>query len=306
MTRFVLRRLMSIVPTLWVIVTITFFLIRLAPGGPFVSEREIPAEAKAALAAKYGLDQPLHVQYFRYLGNVARFDFGPSYKFPARSVREIILGALPTSLELGGLALLVALVIGIPIGAIAAMRQNSAWDHVPMGFAMLGVSIPNFVLGPLLIFVFALTLRWLPPALWGGLSHKILPVVTLAAIYIAYIARLTRGGMLEVTRQDFIRTARAKGLPEWRIVVRHALRGGLLPVVSFLGPAVARAVTGAIVVEKIFAIPGVGQYFVNAAFNRDYTLVMGVVLFYAGFLILFNMIVDVMYGLLDPRVQMES
>ncbi len=305
MTRFVVRRLLSIVPTLWVIVTITFFLIRLAPGGPFVSEREIPAEAKAALSAKYGLDQPMHVQYFRYLTNVARFDFGPSYKFPSRSVREIILGALPTSLELGGLALLFALVIGIPIGAIAAMRQNSAWDHVPMGFAMLGVSIPNFVLGPLLIFVFALTLRWLPPALWGGLSHKILPVITLSAIYVAYIARLTRGGMLEVTRQDFIRTARAKGLPEWRIVVRHALRGGLLPVVSFLGPAVARAVTGAIVVEKIFAIPGVGQYFVNAAFNRDYTLVMGVVIFYAGFLILFNMIVDVMYGLLDPRVQME-
>jgi oligopeptide transport system permease protein len=305
MTRFVLRRLLSIVPTLWVIVTITFFLIRLAPGGPFVSERDIPTEAKAALAAKYGLDQPLHVQYFRYLANVARFDFGPSYKFPSRSVREIILGALPTSLELGGLAILFALLIGIPIGAIAAMRQNTAWDHVPMGFAMLGVSIPNFVLGPLLIFVFALSLRWLPPALWGGASHKILPVITLAAIYVAYIARLTRGGMLEVTRQDFIRTARAKGLPEWRIVVRHALRGGLLPVVSFLGPAVARAVTGAIVVEKIFAIPGVGQYFVNAAFNRDYTLVMGVVIFYAGFLILFNMIVDVMYGFLDPRVQME-
>ena len=303
--KFVLRRALALIPTLWVIVTITFFLIRLAPGGPFVSERDIPPEAKAALDAKYGLDQPLHVQYGRYLANVARFDFGPSYKYPSRTVREIVLGALPVSLELGGWAVLLALVIGIPIGTLAAVKQNTAWDWGPMSLAMLGVSIPNFVLGPLLIFVFALTLRWLPPALWGGASHKILPVITLSAIYIAYIARLTRGGMLEVTRQDFIRTARAKGLPEWRIVVRHALRGGLLPVVSFLGPAVARAVTGAIVVEKIFAVPGVGQYFVNAAFNRDYTLVMGVVIFYAAFLILFNLLVDLAYGFLDPRVQLE-
>jgi oligopeptide transport system permease protein len=303
--RFVLRRLVAVVPTLWVIVTITFFLIRLAPGGPFQSEREIPAEARAALQAKYGLDRPLGVQYLRYLGNVARFDFGPSYKFPSRSVREIVAGALPTSLELGGLAMLLALAIGIPIGALAAVRQNSALDHGPMAIAMLGVSIPNFVLGPLLVFVFALSLRWLPPALWDGPAHKILPVATLAAIYVAYIARLTRGGMLEITRQDFIRTARAKGLSERVIVVRHALRGGLLPVVSFLGPAVARAVTGSIVVEKIFAVPGVGQYFVNAAFNRDYTLVMGVVIFYAGFLILFNLLVDVAYGVLDPRVQLE-
>jgi oligopeptide transport system permease protein len=303
--RFVVRRLLGMVPTLWVIVTITFFLIRLAPGGPFQSEREIPAEAKAALSAKYGLDQPLHVQYGRYLKNVAHFDFGPSYKFPSRSVREIIAGALPISLELGFWAMLLALAIGIPVGVIAAVRQNTAWDHVPMATAMLGVSIPNFVLGPILIFVFALTLRWLPPALWGEPNQKILPVVTLAAIYVAYIARLTRGGMLELTRSDFIRTARAKGLSETTIVLRHMLRGGLLPVVSFLGPAVARAVTGAIVVEKIFAIPGVGQYFVNAAFNRDYTLVMGVVVFYAVMLILFNLLVDVAYGALDPRVRLE-
>lgn len=303
--KFVARRLLAIVPTMLVIVTITFFMIRLAPGGPFQAEREIPAEARAALQAKYGLDQPLFTQYLRYLQNAARFDFGPSYKFPSRSVREIVTGALPVSLELGGLAMLLALAIGIPIGAIAAIRQNSALDHGPMALAMLGVSIPNFVLGPILVFVFALSLRWLPPALWDGPSHKILPVATLAAIYVAYIARLTRGGMLEITRQDFIRTARAKGLSERMIVIRHALRGGLLPVVSFLGPAAARAVTGSIVVEKIFAIPGIGQYFVNAAFNRDYTLVMGVVIFYAGFLILFNLLVDVAYGLLDPRVQLE-
>ena len=187
----------------------------------------------------------------------------------------------------------------------AALRQNTVWDYAPMSVAMLGVSIPNFVLGPILIFVFALTLRWLPPALWGPPANTILPAVTLSAVYVAYIARLTRGGMLEITRQDFIRTARAKGLAEHTIVTRHAMRGGLLPVVSFLGPAMARAVTGSIVVEKIFAIPGIGQYFVNGAFNRDYTLVMGIVIFYAGFLIVINLIVDMMYALLDPRVKLE-
>jgi oligopeptide transport system permease protein len=301
---FVVRRFLAMIPTLWVIVTITFFLIRLAPGGPFQAERDIPPEAKAALQAKYGLDQPLLTQYGRYLANVARFDFGPSYKFPSRTVREIVLGAAPVSLELGGLAILLALAIGIPLGTIAAVRQNTKWDHAPMAVAMLGVSIPNFVLGPLLIFVFALTLRWLPPALWGSPQEKILPVITLGAIYIAYIARLTRGGMLEVTRADFIRTARAKGLAEPVVVARHALRGGLLPVVSFLGPAMARTVVGAIVVEKIFAVPGVGQYFVNAAFNRDYTLVMGVVIFYAVLLLMLNLLVDLAYGWLDPRVQL--
>jgi oligopeptide transport system permease protein len=303
--RFVLRRLLAMIPTMWAIVTITFFLIRAAPGGPFLAERDIPKEAKEALVAKYGLDRPLLVQYGRYLANVARFDLGPSYKYPSRTVREIILGALPVSMQLGASAMLLALLVGIPLGALAAVRQNSWLDHVPMSFAMLGVSVPNFVLGPLLVFVFALTLRWLPPALWGPLSHRVLPVATLAALYTAYIARLTRGGMLEVTHQDFIRTARAKGLPEVKIVVRHALRGGLLPVVSFLGPAVAGAVTGSIAVERIFAIPGVGQSFVNAAFNRDYTLVMGVVLFYAAFLIVFNLAVDVAYGFLDPRVRLE-
>jgi oligopeptide transport system permease protein len=303
--KFVTRRLLSIVPTVWAIVTITFFLIRLAPGGPFLSEREIPAEARAALVTQYGLDRPLLVQYGRYLANVARFDLGPSYEYPSRTVREIIAASLPVSVQLGTLALVLALVIGVPVGAVAAFRHNTAWDHVPMSLAMLGVSIPNFVLGPILIFVFALTLRWLPPALWGSPAQMILPAVTLSAVYVAYIARLTRGGMLEVTRQDFVRTARAKGLPERLIVWRHALRGGLLPVVSFLGPAVARAVTGSIVVEKIFAIPGIGQSFVNAAFNRDYTLVMGIVLFYAGLLVVFNLLVDVAYGVLDPRVELE-
>jgi oligopeptide transport system permease protein len=302
---FLLRRLLAMIPTLWAIITITFFLIRMAPGGPFLSEREIPQEAQDALVAKYGLDQPLLVQYGRYMKNALMFDFGPSYKYPSREVRDIILSALPVSLELGLWAILLALAVGIPIGTVAALRQNTPWDYGPMSVAMLGVSVPNFVLGPILIFVFALTLRWLPPALWGPPANKVLPVVTLSAIYIAYIARLTRGGMLEITRQDFIRTARAKGLRERTIVWRHALRGGLLPVASFLGPAMARAVTGSIVVEKIFAIPGIGQYFVNGAFNRDYTLVMGVVIFYAGFLIVFNLLVDFLYAVLDPRVKLE-
>jgi oligopeptide transport system permease protein len=302
---FLVRRVLVMIPTMLAIITITFFIIRLAPGGPFMSEREIPSEARTALNAKYGLDQPLLVQYGRYIYNVVRLDFGPSYKFPSRAVRDIIRESLPVSLELGFYAIVLALLIGIPVGTVAALKQNSMWDYAPMSVAMLGVSIPNFVLGPVLIFVFALTLHWLPPALWGPPQHKILPALTLAAIYIAYVARLTRGGMLEITRADFMRTARAKGLPEATIVTRHALRGGLLPVVSFLGPAVARAVTGSIVVEKIFAVPGVGQHFVNGAFNRDYTLVMGVVIFYAGFLILFNLVVDLAYAFLDPRVKLE-
>lgn len=292
------------IPTLWIIATITFFLMRLAPGGPFMAEKDIPAEIKANIEQKYGLDKPLPEQYLIFMGNLLRLDFGPSYKFPSRTVREMIATGLPISLELGAYALIFALVLGIPAGIIAALRQNRALDHTIMGTAMLGVSMPDFVLGPLLIFIFSLTLFWFPPALWEGPINKILPTITLGSIYVAYIARLTRGGMLEVIRQDYIRTARAKGLSEWTVVTRHALKGALLPVVSFLGPAAARLVTGSIVVEKVFAIPGLGRYFVDGAFNRDYTLVMGVVLFYATFLIVFNLLVDMAYSWLDPRVKL--
>jgi len=304
MIRFILKRLLWMIPTLWVVATITFFLMRAAPGGPFQAEREIPADIKANLEQKYGLDKPLGEQYLRFLGNVVRLDFGPSYKNPGRTVREIIATGFPVSLELGAWALLFALTLGIPIGVIAALNQNKPIDHLSMSAALLGVSVPDFVLGPLLIFIFSLSLYWLPPALWDGPANKILPIITLGFVYVAYIARLTRSGMLEIIRQDYIRTARAKGLTESLIVWRHALRGGLLPVVSFLGPAAARIITGAVVIEKIFAIPGLGRSFVDGAFNRDYTLVMGVVLFYASFLILFNLIVDVAYGLLDPRVRL--
>jgi len=305
MIRFIAKRLLLMIPTLWVVATITFFLMRLAPGGPFMSEKEIPPEIQHNIEAKYGLDKPLFQQYVTFLGNIVRFDFGPSYKHPSRTVREMIATGFPVSFELGSYALILALLVGIPIGVIAGLKQNSFLDYSTMSVAMIGVSVPNFTLGPLLIFIFSLTLYWLPPALWEGISGRVLPTITLSAIYIAYIARLTRGGMLEVIRQDYIRTARAKGLKESLVVTRHALKGALLPVVSFLGPAAARMVTGSIVVEKIFAIPGLGRYFVDGAFNRDYTLVMGVVLFYASFLIVFNLIVDVAYSFLDPRVKLS-
>lgn len=304
MTRFLIRRLLTIVPTLWAIATLTFFMLRWAPGGPFLAERDIPEGVRAQLEHTYGLDRPLGEQYLTFLGRAVRFDFGPSYKYPARQVREIIAGALPVSLELGALALLVALLIGVPIGVVAAVRHNRAEDHAAMGLALAGVSIPNFVLGPLLVLVFSLGLFVLPPALWRGPESRILPVLTLSTAYVAYIARLTRAGMLEVLRQDFVRTARAKGLPEHQVVMRHAMRLGILPVVSYLGPAAARILMGSVVVESVFQIPGLGRYLVNAAFNRDYTLVMGGVLFYAAFLLILNLMVDVAYTWLDPRVEL--
>ncbi len=301
---FIVRRVLIIIPTLWVIATLTFFLVHAAPGGPFQSEREIPAAAKEQLMKKYGLDQPLHRQYWTFIANAARLDFGPSYKFPQRQVREIILEAFPVSAELGGWALLVAVLFGVPIGVIAAVKQNSRTDYASMGLALAGVSIPNFVLGPVLVLGVALTVYLLPPALWQGPESRVLPVLTLSTAYVAYIARLARGGMLEVLRQDYIRTARAKGLPETAVVGKHALRLGMLPVVSYLGPAAARIIMGSIVVESIFAVPGLGRYLVNAAFNRDYTLVLGEVLFYAGFLMVLNLIIDVAYTRLDPRVEL--
>ncbi len=304
MTAFVARRVLLIIPTLWAIATLTFFMLRLAPGGPFMSEKAIPESVREQLMHKYGLDRPLLEQYGRYLGNAARLDFGPSYGYPTRSVREIILEGLPVSAELGGWALLVALLVGVPIGVLAAYRQNAPLDYASMGLALAGVSIPNFVLGPVLVLVFSLTLYWFPPALWHGPASRVLPVATLATAYVAYVARLTRAGMLEVLRQDYIRTARAKGLAESRVIAKHALRLGVLPVVSYLGPAAANLLTGSIAVETIFGVPGLGRYLVNAAFNRDYTLVMGVVLFYAAFLMVLNLLVDLAYTWLDPRVEL--
>ena len=305
MTTFILRRVLLFIPTLWVIGTLTFFMMRLAPGGPFLAEREIPAAARQQLQKQYGLDRPLPEQYAMFLAHAARLDFGPSYKFPSRQVREIIFEAFPVSLELGAWALLIALVVGVPVGMFAALRQNTGLDFSAMTLALAGVSIPNFVLGPVLVLLLSLTLFVFPPALWQGPESRVLPVLTLATAYVAYIARLTRAGMLEVLRQDFIRTAFAKGLPDRVVVFKHALKLGIMPVVSYLGPAAARVIMGSIVVESIFAIPGLGQHLVRGAFNRDYTLVLGVVLFYASFLMALNLLVDLAYTWLDPRVELK-
>ena len=305
MLGFVLRRSLGLIPTLLAIVVLSFLVIRLAPGSPFESERGIPPEVLVDLKAKYGFDRPLLEQLGRYLAGLARGDLGLSTKYPQRSVNEIIADGFPATLQLGAVALAWALLIGLGAGILGAVRQNSRWDYGLMALAMLGISVPTFVLGPLLVLIFALTFYALPPAGWGELRHVLLPGLTLGAYYAAYIARLTRAGMLEVVHADYVRLARAKGLSEPVIVARHMLRGGLLPVVTFLGPATANLLVGSVVVEKIFATPGIGPYFVDAAFNRDYFLVMGIVVLYSAFLLVMNLLVDVAYGLMDPRIRYE-
>ena len=305
MIKFILRRLLLSIPVIFLVATTTFFIMRLAPGGPFMSEKAIPPEILANLQAKYGLDQPLLVQYGRYLRNLVHLDLGPSYKYPERTVNQIIRDGFPVSLELGLAALAFALLIGIPAGVVAAIKHRGWADHLTMGVVFFGISVPTFVTGPLLILVFSLTLYWLPPALWGSPEQLILPAITLGLPYSVFIARLTRTEMIEVLEQDYIRTARAKGISEFRVLWKHALNGALLPVVSFLGPAVADLVTGSIVVEKIFAIPGLGRYFVESAFSRDYTTVLGTVLFYAVLLVLANLVVDIAYRFLDPRIEYQ-
>jgi oligopeptide transport system permease protein len=302
---FLVRRVLGLVPTMLVIVTLAFFLVRLAPGGPFDSERAIPPEVKADLERKYALDRPLVVQYGLFLKSAVRGDLGISMKYQNRTVNEIIADGFPATLAVGTLALLWALLLGIGAGVIGAVRQNTPWDYAAMSFAMLGISIPSFVLGPLLALTLGLTLYLFPPAGWGTWRHVVLPAITLGTIYAAYVARLTRGGLLEIVRQDFVRTARAKGLPERLVIWRHVLKGGLLPVVTYLGPMLAALFTGSVVVEKIFATPGTGSYFVDSALNRDLTLTLGMVVFYSAFLLLANLAVDLSYGFLDPRVRHE-
>ena len=306
MIRLIAWRLLEMVPILWIITTVVFFVIRLAPGGPFDAERNVSAEVLKNLNAYYHLDEPLYRQYLEYMGDLLHGDLGPSFKNASWSVNELIALGAPVSLELGVYALAVALAIGLAAGIVASTKPNTARDHIPMSLAMLGICVPTFVLGPLLVLVLGLWLDWLPVAGWDGPQYKLLPALTLGAAYAAYVARLTRGGMLEVLAQDFIRTARAKGLSRARVVLRHALRGGIQPVVSFLGPAAAGLLTGSFVVETIFQIPGLGRFFVQAAFNRDYTMIMGMVLFYAVLILCLNLVVDVVQAWLDPRVRSQS
>jgi oligopeptide transport system permease protein len=300
-------RLLGLVPTLLLLVTISFFLIRVAPGGPFDAEMAAPPEIRANLEAKYHLDEPLLQQYFRYLGEIIAGDFGPSFQYKDWSVNELIARGFPISATIGGLAMLLAFFAGTLIGIFAALRQNRLADHALMGIGMLGISIPNFVIAPLLILGLAIYGGWLPASGWDWTWQRgVLPVVTLALPAIAYIARLTRGSMIEVLHSNYIRTARAKGLPEHLVILRHALKPALLPVISYMGPATAAMITGSVVVERIYSIPGLGSYFVQGALNRDYTLVMGVVVFYGIVIILLNFIVDLVYAGLNPRIRYDE
>lgn len=301
MARLIVSRLLQSFLVLWVVVTASFFIMKAAPGSPLSKDRQLDPETEQMLMERYHLDEPVHVQYLLYVGGLARGDLGPSIKQNA-PVSDILAEALPYSLILGGQAMFLALLLGIPMGLIAGLKQNTVVDVGAMSVAMIGVSIPNFVLAPLLILVFSVGLGWFASGDWNSWQDSILPSISLGLYYTAYIARLTRSGVLDVIRQDFIRTARAKGLTERIVVLRHALSGALLPVVSYLGPAAASVLTGSVVIEKVFNVPGLGTFFVDAAFNRDYFLVLGVLIVYSALLVAMNSAVDAMYTVLDPRV----
>ena len=305
MLSFIIRRLIIIIPMALLVVTLTWGLIRIAPGNFYSGEKKLPAAVEATIRKKYGLDKPWYEQYGMMMSNIVRGDFGDSLKYQGQSVNEIIRRHLPYSATIGILAYLLALSLGLTAGTVAALKQNSAFDYGSMSLAMLGLSVPNFVLGPILVLIFSFWLYLVPSARWGGVSALVLPVVTLAAIYTAYIARLTRAGMLEVMRSDYIRTARAKGLDEKTVLLRHAIRGGLIPVISFTGPALAALLAGTVVVEKVFAIPGLGNIFIQSVLNRDEPLTLGIVAFLSILIMVFNLVVDVAYGFLDPRIRYE-
>jgi oligopeptide transport system permease protein len=306
MFKFIASRSLQMLAVLAVTGTITFFLVRLAPGSPFDQERAVSPEIRRNLDAYYGLDQPMVVQYWRYFRKlITTGDFGPSFKYSNRTVTEIIGESLPVSFELGIYAMLIAVAIGVSAGVLASLRPNTITDYLPMSLSMIGISMPTFVMGPILLLFFGLHLGWFNVSGWNSAGDKVLPAMTLGFFYAAYFARLTRGGMLEILSQDYIRTARAKGASETRVVLKHALRGGLLPAVSFMGPALAGIITGSFTVETIFQIPGLGRYFVTAALNRDYTLVMGTVILFAALISVFNLVVDVVMVWLNPRLKFD-
>ena len=310
MLKFILRRILETVPVLLCVAAMTFFMCRLAPGGPFDDDKQVTAEVREQLNKQFNLDKPLYAQFYQYLVNLPNLQ---SFKYPSRTVGDIISQKFPVSAKLGFLAMCIALGIGIMFGVIASLRPNSYIDYIPSSLAMIGICLPTFVMGPILIYIFSLKLKWLPATGWGGFdgdvffsSDMILPSLTLGLFYAAYISRLTRGGMLDILTQDYIRTAKAKGASAPRVLLKHALRGGLLPVISFMGPAVAGLIAGSFVIETIFNIPGLGQDFVKSAFNRDYTLVLGVVMFYATLIVILNLIVDILQVSLNPKLKFDS
>ena len=306
MTRYVFRRLGGAIIILWVIITVTFALMHAIPGGPFTTEKKLPPQVKASIEAKYHLDDPVWKQYGDYLGGVITGDLGPSYKYAGRSVNDIISDAFPISAQLGLLSLMVAVVGGIAAGAISAMRPNGIVDYAVTILSTIGISVPTFIIGAVLVYVVGFELGWFPVALWRGPSYMVLPVLTLAAQPMAFIARLTRSGLLDVYQQEYIRTARAKGLSSWTILTRHALGNAILPVITYLGPLAASLLTGSFIVETIFAIPGLGQYFVTSIYNRDYTVILGITIFYSALVVFLNILVDMIYPLIDPRVTTEE
>ena len=306
MTRYVFRRLGGAIIILWVIITVTFALMHAIPGGPFTTEKKLPPQVKASIEAKYHLDDPVWKQYGDYLGGVITGDLGPSYKYEGRSVNDIISDAFPISAQLGLLSLMVAVVGGIAAGAISAMRPNGIVDYAVTILSTIGISVPTFIIGAVLVYVVGFELGWIPVALWRGPSYMVLPVLTLAAQPMAFIARLTRSGLLDVYQQEYIRTARAKGLSSWTILTRHALGNAILPVITYLGPLAASLLTGSFIVETIFAIPGLGQYFVTSIYNRDYTVILGITIFYSALVVFLNILVDMIYPLIDPRVTTEE
>ncbi|MEM5947565.1 ABC transporter permease subunit [Spirochaetia bacterium 38H-sp] len=310
MGRYIFKRFLGLIPTLFIIITLSFFIIRFAPGGPFDSEKKLPKQILENIEKKYHLDEPLVMQYLRYMGNLLKGDLGPSLRYQDHDVSFYIVQTLPVSLLLGVISLFVALILGLFTGALSALKRNTWVDYTFMSIAVLGISIPLFVTGPILMLIFALVLKWLPTSGWingrGGWATLIMPVLTLSFPYYANIARLFRASVLEVLQSDYIRTARAKGLSVRAIMLRHVFKGASIPVVSYLGPAFAGIVTGSVVVEQIFRIPGLGRYFVQSAFNRDYPLIMGTVVVYSVILVVMNFIVDIFYGILDPRVSYKD
>ena len=305
MIRFIIKRLLEAIPTLLVLITISFFMMRFAPGNPFSSERSLPPEVLANIEAKYGFDKSVIEQYFGYLGNLLQGDLGPSFKYKDFSVNELVAQALPVSAEIGLYAFFGAVLFGVTLGIIAALKQNSWLDYLTMSTAMVGVVIPSFVLAPILVLIFAITLKWLPAGGWndGAAPYLVLPVIGMMMHYIATIARITRGSMIETMNANFIRTARAKGLPLRRIILRHALRPAMLPVVSYLGPAFVGIITGSVVIETIFGLPGIGQLFVNGALNRDYSMVLGLTILIGALTVTFNALVDILYAVIDPKIR---